>query len=147
MLSKFAPTFAEGRAVRVSGLIVYNFVSAEKVEVSVRKMTAEPLNDAERKALSFAQKLHFWLYDLFARTRDGKTEAGVNDAKFVRDGSASIQITLTPGAAGKLDALRKAGFEGEFVKGSKLKAVGRAAPGKLGALAELPEVMLIIPKY
>jgi hypothetical protein len=28
-----------------------------------------------------------------------------------------------------------------------LKAVGRAAPGKLGALAELPEVMLIIPKY
>ena len=147
MLSKFAPTFAEGRAVRVSGLIVYNFVSAEKVEVSVRKMTAEPLNDAERKALSFAQKLHFWLYDMFARTRDGKTEAGVNDAKFVRDGSASIEITLAPGAAGKLDALRKAGFEGEFVKGSKLKAVGRAAPGKLGALAELPEVMLIIPKY
>ncbi|MEP7213760.1 MAG: TonB family protein [Acidobacteriota bacterium] len=145
MLSKFAPTFAEGRAVRVAGVIVYNFVNTGKVEVSVRKMTAESLNAEEKKALLFAQKLHFWLYDLYVRVRDGKTDAGENDAKFVRDGLASVEIALVPDST--LDALRKAGFDGEFVKGSRTKAVGRIAPDRLGALAELKEVRLIIPKY
>ena len=145
MLSKFAPTLAEGRAVRVAGLIVYNFVNAGKIEVSVRKMVAEPLNAEEKKALLVAQKLHFWLYDLYVRVRDGKTDAGANDAKFVRDGLASIEIALVPDST--LDALRKSGFDGEFVKGSRIKAVGRIAPDKLGALAELNEVRLIIPKY
>ena len=147
MLSKFAPTFAEGRAVRVAGLIVYNFLNAEKVEVSVRKMTAEPLNADEKKALLLAQKLHFWLYDLYTRVRDRKSGVGPNDAKFVRDGHASVEIVLAPESAGKLDALKKAGFEGGFLKGSGVRAVGRVAPDRLGELAELKEVKLIIPKY
>jgi TonB family protein len=146
MLSKFAPAFAEGRQIRVTGLIVYNFVNEEKVEVSVRKMTAEPLNAEDKKAILIAQKLQFWLYDLYVRTRDGKTEAGANDAKFVRDGRASVEVFFVADSSGKIDELRKAGFEGELVKGSSGKAVGRIAIDKLGNLAELKDVRLIIPK-
>ena len=144
MLSKFAPTFAAGRAVRVSGLMVYDFVDAKKVEVSVRKMTAEPLNAEEKKALMLGQKLHFWLYDLYARVRDGKLVAGPNDWMFVRDGRARVEVLLTD--TGSLDALRKAGFEGDFVKGSRSKAVGTVQLARLGVLAESADVELIVPK-
>jgi len=147
MLSKFAPALAEGRRVRVTGMIVYNFVNEEKVEVSVRKMTAEPLNAEDKKAIVIAQKLQFWLYDLYVRTRDGKAGPGANDGKFVRDGRASVEVFFAADSSGKIDELRKAGFEGELVKGSAGKAVGRVPISKLGDLAELKEVRLIIPKF
>jgi TonB family protein len=144
MLSKFAPTLAEGRAVRVAGAIVYDFVDEKKVVVSVRKMVAEPLNDDEKKAVVLAQKLHFWLYDLHMRTQQGGTENGANDARFMRGGRAYIEVVLSD--KGSFDALRKAGFDGELVKGSRSKAVGSIAPDRLGALAELSDVKLISPK-
>lgn len=147
MLSKFAPTYAEGRAVRVSGRIVYTFINAQKTDVSVREMNAEPLSDAEKRSVVIGQKLHFWLYDLYARTSSGIAAAGANDAKFLRDGRALVEITLKADSSGKLDVLRTAGFEGDFVKGSRVKAVGLVSPAKIGNLAALGEVKLITPKY
>lgn len=147
LLTKFAPTYAAGRAVRVAGMIVYNFKKAKNVEVAVRKMTAEPLNNEEKKALLLAQKLQFWLYELYIRVRDKRADTGANDVKFVRDGRASVEIFLVRGGPEMLGILRKAGFDGNFAQDSNLRAVGSVSPDKLEALASLPEVRLITARY
>lgn len=145
MLSKFAPTFADGRPVRVEGAIVYNFKSPDKTEVSLRKMKAQALTADDKKVIAMGEKLHFWIFELVMRLRAGVSEPTPNEAKFVRESKADVQIVLGKNDAGPVDRLKQSGVEIVSAKGTHVS--GRVPLEKLAALVENEEVVLIIPKY
>ncbi len=144
MLSKFAPTYAGGQAVRVTGTIAYNFKDAIQVDVFLRKMKAEPLTAEDKRAAAVAGKLQFWLYDLVVRLQKGVAEPTPNEARFVHDGKADIQVELTANSKDVLPKLKAAGFEVVTEKGKSV--FGRIAIEKLAALANIEEVKVILPK-
>ncbi len=142
--SKFAPAIANGRAVRVTGEIVYAFDNDGKANVFLRKMRAEPPTAEEKRATAVADKLHFWLFDVVARLKKGIAEPTANEAKFVRDGKAEIRIELTAKTAAIIARLKAAGYEQISEKG--LTVTGRIALDKLASLVDIDEVKLIMPR-
>jgi len=143
-LSKFAPVYVNGVALRFSGTIIYDFRDAGNVEVYVKKMKAEPLSDEDKRAAAVNIKLHNWLYDVVARLRKNVSEPTANETRFVRDGKADIRIDLASISPDVLAKLKTAGFEPISEKGNIV--TGRIAIEKLAALAEIEEVKLILPK-
>ena len=143
--AKFAPTILQGKPVKITGVVVYNFTTAEKpIGISLAKMRLKPLTLQQKKNLMFAEKLHFWIFDLVERLQNGQTAATPNESKFVKDGKAEVQIQLTtksPAVIGKLKAL---GFEVTDDKDAKAM-IGRIEIDKLAALAEISEVHYILP--
>lgn len=144
MLSKFAPTIADGRAVRVTGTIAYNFKKADSVEVFLRKMKAEPLSDEDKKAIAMGEKLHFWLYGLAMRLQRGTADPGPNEAKFVRDGKAGVQISLSSGDKSAIEKLKKVGLEVISTKGTIV--TGSIPIQNVAGLAAIDEVKFVLPR-
>ena len=143
MLSKFAPSLVAGRPVRLAGVIAYKFTSAEKVEIAVKKMAAVAPSDEDRKDWAMADKLHGWLYEAADRVRKGVLEAGANEARFVRDGRASVEVRLAVSNASVLERLRSAGFAPAAEAGGVVR--GSVPLERLGDLALVPEVKLVLP--
>lgn len=108
-----------------------------KAEVAV---TPEMLREARLK-----EKLYSWIFDLVSRLQKGDQKPTANEAKFVRDGKAEIQIELTVRSVEVIEKLKAAGFEVVSEKGKTI-VFGRIAIEKLVALAEIEEVKLILPK-
>lgn len=144
LLSKFDPAFLDGRPIRVTGSIVYNFKNADSVDVSLLKMKAKPFNDEDRKAFAVGVKLHFWLYAMTERLRNGVSEASPNEAKFVNSGKAETQVFVKAKSPQLMEKLKNAGFQIASEKGPMLS--GRMAVEKIAALAEIDEVKLVLPK-
>ena len=144
MLSKFAPTYLNGVAVRVAGTIAYNFTDTDKVEVFLRKMKAVPFSDEDKRNAVVAEKTQFWIYQLITRLQRGTAALSPNESKFVRDGKADIQIELTSKSKDAVEKLKAAGFE--IVSEKAATVTGRIAIDKLASLAEIEEVKLIMPK-
>lgn len=142
-LSKFAPTFAGGERVRISGEIVYDFKAADQVTVILRKMKAQPPTEADQRAGAMAQKMHFWIYDLAMRLEHKTAEPTKNESRFVRDGKAEIRIELNSSTAETMKKLIKAGFEPGTRKSGTVS--GRISVEKLAGLALIQEVLLITP--
>jgi len=106
---------------------------------------AEVTNTPEMlKAQRLKEKLHSWLYAIVTRLAKGDARPSANEAMFVRDGKADIQIELTARSAAVIEKLRAAGFEVGAEKG-KTSVTGRIALDKLAALADIEEVKLILP--
>jgi len=103
-----------------------------------------PTPEMLRKA-RLKEKLHSWLYAIVARLAKGDAKPTANEAMFVHDGKADIQIELTARSAAVIEKLRAAGFELVAEKG-KTSVTGRIALDKLAALADIEEVKLILPK-
>jgi hypothetical protein len=91
------------------------------------------------------EKLHSWLYPVVDRLARGDSKPTANEALFVRNGRAEIQIELTTKSLEVLEKLKAAGFELVSEKG-KTGVVGRIAVEKLASLTEIAEVKLILPK-
>lgn len=144
MLSKFAPAYVSGRAMRIAGTIVYDFKSADSVQVSLRKMKVEPLSAEDKRTLLLGEKMHSWVYAVVERLQKNDSTATPNEPKFVRDGKAEIQVVLTAKTPESVAKLKALGLEIAAEKGTTL--TGRIAIEKLAALAELDEVKLVIPK-
>ncbi len=104
----------------------------------------KPLTPEQAREQKLKDKLHSWVYAVVERLQKNDSAATPNEAKFVRDGKADIQVVLTaktPEAIAKVKAL---GFELASEKGTIL--TGRVAIEKLAPLAELDEVKLVLPK-
>ncbi|MEO8072857.1 MAG: TonB family protein, partial [Acidobacteriota bacterium] len=89
--AKFFPTRLSGKAVKVTGVIVYNFVDAQNSatvmpgEMRVNEKDAPSLISSDVKIQKrLAEKLHFWIYDLAERLQKGETASTPNEAKFVK---------------------------------------------------------------
>ncbi|HTH38311.1 MAG TPA: hypothetical protein VL572_10100, partial [Pyrinomonadaceae bacterium] len=144
MLSKFAPVFANGRAVGFTGKFIYRFHTPEKVSVFVNKMKALPYTDEDKKLFSLGEKLHSWVYALADRVTNAKAPAP-NEQMFVRDGKAAVRIVLKTRSAETVAKLKALGFE---PNGSKdgVNIDGLIPVDKIAGAAALDLVKLILPK-
>lgn len=152
--ARFKPTMISGQPVKVTGVIVYNFINPEdaaNVGVSVgeiREQTEEEKAQTTPEMLKrrmLAEKLHVWVFDLVERLQNGKTEASPNKAMFVKDNRAAIQIVLSVTSPEVWEKLRRAGFELEGAKHARI-INGFIAPEKLSELAEIEAVQYVLPR-
>ncbi|MET0753211.1 MAG: TonB family protein [Pyrinomonadaceae bacterium] len=143
--AKFAPAVIGGKAVKITGVIVYNFVGEKsEVQTSIIKMRVKPLTAEEKRIAKLAEKLHSWIFALVERLQKGVTTAAPDEANFVSDGKAEIQIQLKAISPEVLKKLKNAGFEMTGKKDAQI-VTGRIPVGKLVGLAEIAEVQYILP--
>lgn len=152
--SEFKPTMLSGKAVKVTGLLVYNFVGATNPVISQPPNEAETLGTVEipireeitpemKRRQILAEKLHVWLFDLVERL-EKNLPAKEAETKFVRAGKANIQIVLTKKTLETIEKLKTLGFEIVSEKNAKT-VLGRIELGKLASLAEIAEAQYILP--
>jgi TonB family protein len=153
--AKFQPTLVSGSPVKVTGVIVYNFAipanSQPQIKATLDKMqlpTAEiklpePLAPAAKRQKLIDEKLHLWLADLVARLDKNASPPTANEAKFVRDGKAQVQIRLAEKTPQTINKLQQLGFE--IVSEKDGKIVGRISPEKIVALTEIEQVKYVLP--
>lgn len=142
--SKFEPSSANGLPVRLSGQIVYMIDKKGRSQIYLAKMKAEPPTPDDKRLTAVADKLHFWLFDLVTRLQDPMAKPGENEARFVRDGRAFVQVQLTKNSPAILAKLKAAGFVMDSETG--LTVNGHVPVGKLADLARIDEVSLILPR-
>lgn len=152
--AKFAPTTLSGKPIKVTGVVVYNFTNPENangVNVSVgeiRQQTDEEKSQTAPEVLKqklLAEKLHNWLFALVERLRNGETAPTSNEAKFVKNGKAEIQIQLSVKTPEVLEKLKNLGLEILVEEGKDL-IVGKIAVEKIADLADVAEVRYVFPK-
>ncbi len=152
----FVPTLLSGQPVKVTGVVVYNFTDPENlgnIDVSVgeiRLPTDEGKSQTQispevSKQQMLAEKLHVWLYALVERLQKGGTAMTSNEAKFVKDGKANIQIRFSAKTLETMEKLKALGFEVVSEK-DKDCIFGRIAVEKIASLTEIAEVQYVLPK-
>jgi TonB family protein len=146
--STFSPTLLSGQKVKTVGIIVYNFQpgsGSSTVTEGVRSVSDEPpLSPEEQKLVRIAEKSHTWVYDLILRLEKGSNPPTANEAYFVKDGKAEIQIQLSSTSAEVVEKLKMLGFEISQEK-QQLVLHGRISIEKISQLAEIEEVRFILP--
>jgi Ca-activated chloride channel homolog len=100
----------------------------------------QPLSPEAARIQKLKDKLHTSVWAVIERLEQQKA---VSDESFVSDGKASIRITVSAFSPALLEKLLAAGFEMSAQKGIHL--TGIIPIEKLGALAEMDEVKLILP--
>ena len=97
------------------------------------------------KRIQAAAKLHPAIAALIERLRKQDSKPGAEEARFVRDGKAEIQIWLAEKNAAVLAELKRLGFEVMLEPRSANLLIGRLPVTSLAALAELATVRYIAP--
>jgi hypothetical protein len=110
--------------------------------------SAEPVlrSPAEKKRAALQTRLHPSILAVVDRLKDKSAPASVDEAKFVRDGKAEIQIWLTDKSVENLAKLKELGFEVVLDPKSAKLIIGRLSIEKLEALAELSFVRYVSPQ-
>ncbi|HLL99871.1 MAG TPA: hypothetical protein VK400_02345, partial [Pyrinomonadaceae bacterium] len=137
--AKFTVT-AQGAAeiAKITGVLVYDFKNENNITVSPELQNAR----VEVKP----NKFHSAVKALVGRLKNNQTAPAPDEAKFVREGKAEIIVRLkqlTPQAIAELKTL---GFEPVAEMPAANAVVGRIAPEKLAALAEIDAVTFISPQ-
>ncbi len=107
----------------------------------IRKVSAD-----EQKRIDLQSKLHPSLLAIVDRLKDPKLAAAADEAKFVREGKAEVQIWLTEKSEATLAKLKALGFEVVLDPKSAKLVIGRLTIEKLAALAEIAEVRYVAPQ-
>ena len=100
----------------------------------------------ELKRRDLLAKLHPSLLAVVDRLKKNDTNAGADEAKFVRNGKAELQIWLTDKSEETLARLKELGFEVELDPRSAKLLIGRLPIEKLEALAELKFIRHVAPQ-
>jgi Ca-activated chloride channel family protein len=145
----FAPTMLSGRAVKVTGAIVYNFVPAATTPTSSSVVLGEEevarlLETEKRRELQM--KLHSTLLALVDRLKERSALPGALEAGFVRDGKAELQVWLKDKTDETIAKLKELGFEVLLEPKTAGLVIGRIPVEKLSALAELDFVRYVAPQ-
>ncbi|HEX8774784.1 MAG TPA: VWA domain-containing protein, partial [Pyrinomonadaceae bacterium] len=104
------------------------------------------LSDKERKQQELLSKLHPTIAALVERLGKKIAQPGAEEAKFVRDGKAEVQIWLADKSPETIAQLKKLGFEVMLDPTTSKMLVGRVSIEKLAALAEIKAVRYIAPQ-
>ena len=142
MLSMIPGTTASGRS---TGRKHEGHRSGNEKEESkaVENKPSPPTPEMLREQM-LKQRMHAWVYALMKRSDVGGKPAD-NEAYFVKDGKAELRVTLKSRLAELLEKLKALGFEiSTDAKGNIV--TGRIAIEKLAALAEMEEVVLVLPR-
>ena len=120
---------------------------AAETEVAMN-VTDEPqpkLSPAEEKRRQMMARLNPQLAALVERLKDKNAKPGADEAQFVHDGKAEIQVWLLDKSAETISQLKALGFEVVLDPTTSKMVIGRVSIEKLAALAELKFVRYIAP--
>jgi hypothetical protein len=92
-----------------------------------------------------AEKLHVWLFALAERLQKGETAPTQNEAKFVKNGKAEIQIRLSAKTPEAIEKLKTLGFEILSEK-DEHSIIGKIGVDKIASLVEIAGVQYVLPK-
>jgi len=155
MASKFAVTLIGGMPVKTSGVINYNFVAdpfrTRATQGQARKeMTPDEIEAFVRETKQreernkVAKKLHFWVFGLFERIKEGKTDPAANESRFVKNGVASVELKIAGDNTSTLEKLTEIGFVlSASPDATKLK--GTIPIVRLAELVKLEAIDLVLP--
>jgi hypothetical protein len=110
---------------------------------------AEPmkvLSPEKRQREELRARLHPAILAVIDRLKNKNAPAGADEAKFIRDGKAKIQIWLTDKSEETVAKFKELGFEVILEPKSAKLLIGRLPIEKLGALAELKFVRYVAPQ-
>jgi hypothetical protein len=91
-------------------------------------------------------KLNPSILAVIERLKNKEAKPGPDEARFIRDGKAEIQLWLTEKSEETLAELKKLGFEVVLDPKTAKLVIGRLPIDKLGALAELKFVRYVAPQ-
>jgi len=101
---------------------------------------------AEKKRAELEARLHPSILAVVDRLKNKSPIAGADEAKFIRDGKAEVQVWLTDKSAESLAALKELGFEVVLDPKSAKLVIGRLPIEKLEALAESKWIRYVAPQ-
>jgi Ca-activated chloride channel family protein len=107
---------------------------------------ARQLSPKEQERLRLASKLHPAITAVIARMKNGDVPLTAQEARFIKDGKATIQIWLTDTSAQNLAQLKQLGFEVVLQPKTAKMIIGRIPIAKLAALADLAFVRYVSPQ-
>ena len=136
--AKFIVTKGALEIVKITGVLVYDFTDELNITVSPELQNVQ----VEVKP----NKLHSAVRALVERLKNNQSPPAAGEAKFVKDGKAEITIRLKELKPETIAALKALGFEALAEMPSAKAVVGRVAPEKLAALAEIEAVTFISPQ-
>jgi len=111
---------------------------------------AEPLrvvSPEERQREELRARLHPSILAVIDRLKNKGANAGADEAKFIRNGKAEIQIWLTDKSTETLGKLKELGFEVVLDPKSAKLVIGRLPIEKLAVLAELNFIRYVAPQF
>jgi Ca-activated chloride channel family protein len=136
--AKFAVTKGSLQIIKITGVLVYNFVDENNVTVSPELQ--------EVRVEVKPNKFHSSVKALIERLKNTQTPPAPDEAKFVSGGKAEILVRLKEMKPETAAQLKNLGFEIVAEMASAKAIVGRIAVEKLAALAELDAVTFISPQ-
>ncbi|HKQ53132.1 MAG TPA: hypothetical protein VJT74_12230, partial [Pyrinomonadaceae bacterium] len=104
------------------------------------------LSPAEEKRRELMTKLNPALVALVERLKDKNAKPGADEARFVRDGRAELQVWLTDKSEEAIAQLKQLGFEVVLDPKTAKLVIGRLSVEKLEALAALTFVRYVAPQ-
>ncbi len=144
--AKPAPSKMSAGVANNSMVIVPQAASGIPADPVSRTEVAEKLSPEEKKRRQIDSKLHPSITALVERLKNKRIQPAAEEARFVRDGKAEVQIWLTDKSAEVLAQLKRIGFEIILDSKSSKLIVGRVSIEKLAALAEISAVKYISPQ-
>jgi Ca-activated chloride channel family protein len=130
----------EGHGARLKGRKKDAKLTPEQ-EAAKAKAEAE-----EQRRRQINEKLHPSLAAVVERLKKTDSKPGADEAKFVREGKAEVQIWLTEKTPELLAQLKELGFELLLDPQSARLVIGRVPIEKLAALAEINAVRYVSPQ-
>jgi Ca-activated chloride channel family protein len=115
----------------------------ESVTVSA---DARQLSPKEQEHRHLASKLHPALIAVIERMKNGPVPLTAQEARFIKNGKAEIQIWLTDTSAETMAKLKQLGFEVVLEPKTAKMIIGRLPIAKLAALADLAFVRYVAPQ-
>jgi hypothetical protein len=107
---------------------------------------AKLLSPAEKKRARLQARLHPSVLSVVDRLEHKGVAAGADEAKFIRNGQAELQVWLTDKSAEAMAELKALGFETVLDPKTAKLVIGRLPIGKIEALAELKFVRYVSPQ-
>jgi hypothetical protein len=104
------------------------------------------LSPEEQKRVQFQMKFNPAVLAVIDRLKVKNSVPGADEAKFIRNGKADIQIWLTEKSDETIAALKALGFEVVLDPKSARMIIGRLPIEKLAALGELKSVRYVAPQ-
>jgi Ca-activated chloride channel family protein len=105
----------------------------------------KPLSPEEQKRQEILSKLNPSIAAVIERLKSKTSQPGADEAKFVRNGKAEIQVWLADKSPETLAQLKELGLEVVLDPKAAKMIIGRVPIEKLAALAELKAVLYIAP--
>lgn len=139
---KFKPTELSGVPVKTQGVLNFNFALDGKTS-GVADST-KPLPEEQRRQAMLA-KLHPSVAAIVARLATKVASPGSDEARFVSNGKAELQVWLVDKSDATIEHLKKLGFEIVLNPQSSKLVIGRLPIEKLEALANLAFVQYVLP--